>query len=427
MRLILIGAGAAAAVCVSACAGPDSPPRSRSFGQDVRLAREATTIESVVPRNATLEELLRRHDLPADLTTSLVSAVGTVFNPRQLRADRPYRITHSLGGVFREFEYEIDASRFLRVVANAILDGGTRPAIEAEVVTYPKTIVSEAVGATISNERPSLIAALNAHGENLLVALELADAFSGLVDFHSDLQDGDRVEALIDRAKRDDEVVGYEGLRAAVLITEGRRLTAIPFTLPDGKTAWYDENGRSLKRAFLRSPLPFQTSISSGFSYRRLHPVTGNFRAHPAIDYRAPHGAQVVSVAAGTVEFAARSGASGNLVRVRHAGGYETMYLHLSRFGPGIRPGTRVSQGQVIGYVGATGVVTGTHLDFRVRKNGSWVNPLIEFGKMPPGEPIPASLMPDFFATRDRLFAQMDALLSENATRAAATPSRPNN
>jgi murein DD-endopeptidase MepM/ murein hydrolase activator NlpD len=102
------------------------------------------------------------------------------------------------------------------------------------------------------------------------------------------------------------------------------------------------------------------------------------------------------------------------------------MYLHLSRFGPGIRPGTRVSQGQVIGYVGATGVVTGTHLDFRVQKNGRWVNPLIEFGKMPPGEPIPASLMPEFYATRDRLFAEMTTILSDNATRAAATPSRPN-
>ena len=289
------------------------------------LAREATTIEAIVPRNATLEELLRRHDLPSDLTISLVSAVGTVFNPRQLRADRPYRITHTLGGVFREFEYQIDASRFLRVVANALLDGA-KPALEAEVVTYPTTTVTTAVSATITHERPSLIAALNEHGEYLLVALELADAFGGLIDFNSDLQEDDTVDVLFDRKMRDQTLVGYEGLRAALLINEGRRLTAIPYTM-DGKTAWYDENGRSLKRAFLRSPLPFQTSISSGFSYRRLHPVTGNFRAHPAIDYRAPHGAPVVSVAAGTVEFAARSGGSGNLVRIRHAGGYETMYL----------------------------------------------------------------------------------------------------
>jgi murein DD-endopeptidase MepM/ murein hydrolase activator NlpD len=281
-------------------------------------------------------------------------------------------------------------------------------------VTYPPTTVADAIGATISHERPSLIAALNADGENLLVALELADAFGGLVDFNSDLQDGDVVEVLFDRATRDGEIVGYEGLRAAVLTNEGRRLTAIPFTLPDGKTAWYGENGRSLKRAFLRSPLPFQTSISSGFSFRRLHPVTRNFRAHPAIDYRAPHGAPVVSVAAGVVEFSARSGASGNLVRVRHAGGYETMYLHLSRFGPGIRPGTRVSQGQVIGYVGSTGVVTGTHLDFRVQKNGRWVNPLVEFGKMPPGDPIPASLMPAFTALRDSVFAELQARLADH-------------
>jgi murein DD-endopeptidase MepM/ murein hydrolase activator NlpD len=417
---------AAAAAYAGACTDGPGVPRSQSFRQDVRLAREATTVEAVVPRNAPLEELLRRHDLPADLTTSLVTAVRTVFNPRQLRANRPYRITHTLGGVFRQFEYEIDATRFLRVAANALLEGKP-PALEAEVVTYPTTTVTDAVGATITRERPSLIAALNEHGENLLVALELADAFGGLIDFNSDLQRDDRVEVLFDRRMRDDAIVGYEGLRAAVLINEDRRLTAIPFTL-DGKTAWYDENGRSLKRAFLRSPLPFQTSISSGFSYRRLHPVTGNFRAHPAIDYRAPHGAPVVSVAAGTVEFAARSGASGNLVRVRHAGGYDTMYLHLSRFGPGIRPGTRVSQGQVIGYVGNTGVVTGTHLDFRVQKNGRWVNPLVEFGRMPPGDPIPASVMPAFMALRDQVFAELETRLSEQAAaRAAAAPrTRPN-
>ena len=413
-------------MCAGACASGERLPRTSSFRQDVLLVREATTIEAIVPRNATLEELLKRHDLPSDLTTSLVSAVGTVFNPRQLRADRPYRITHTLGGVFREFEYEIDASRFLRVVANALLDGA-KPALEAEVVTYPTTTVTTAVSATITRERPSLIAALNEHGEYLLVALELADAFGGLIDFNSDLQEDDTVDVLFDRRMRDQTLVGYDGLRAAVLTNEGRRLTAIPYTM-DGKTAWYDENGRSLKRAFLRSPLPFQTSISSGFSYRRLHPVTGNFRAHPAIDYRAPHGAPVVSVAAGTVEFAARSGGSGNLVRIRHAGGYETMYLHLSRFGAGIRPGSRVSQGQVIGYVGATGVVTGTHLDFRVQKDGRWVNPLVEFGKMPPGDPIPASLMPEFTAMRDRLFAEMETQRSEQTqARAAASPqTRPN-
>jgi len=412
LQFVSGGACALALASAAGCAGAEMPRRSASFGQDVLLVREATTIEAVVPRNATLEELLRKHNLSPDLTTSLVDAVRTVFNPRQLRADRPYRVTHTLSGVFREFEYQIDASRFLRVAANALLDG--RPAeVAAEVVTYPTTTVADAIGATISRERPSLIAALNAEGENLLVALELADAFGGLVDFHSDLQEGDVVQVLFDRATRDGEIVDYEGLRAAVLMNEGRRLTAIPFTV-DGKTAWYDENGRSLKRAFLRSPLPFQTSISSGFSFRRLHPVTRNFRAHPAIDYRAPHGAPVVSVAAGTVAFAARSGGSGNLVRVRHAGGYETMYLHLSRFGPGIRPGTRVSQGQVIGYVGNTGVVTGTHLDFRVQKNGRWVNPLVEFGKMPPGDPIPASVMPEFTVMRDSVFAELEARLNEH-------------
>ena len=175
--------------------------------------------------------------------------------------------------------------------------------------------------------------------------------------------------------------------------------------------------GRSLKRQFLKSPLPFQTSISSGFSYRRLHPIAKTFRAHPAIDYRAPRGAKVVAVADGVVTFAAMSGASGRLVRIRHTGGYETMYLHLSAFGPGIRAGARVSQEQVIGFVGDSGAATGVHLDFRIRKNGAYVNPLIEHQRMPPGDPIRADQMDAFRAERD-------ALVAELATRRASVQSR---
>ncbi len=404
---------------VGACQ-PDRgvPAGSGEAASDIRLARETDLTEARVPRNATLETILRDQNLSADLSLPLIGAVRQVFNPRQIRANQPYQVVRTLDGLFREFRYQIDSDRFLRVFAR---EAG-QPDFEVEVVPYPKEVVPDAAFATIDRDRSSLIAALNAEGETQLLALDLANVFSGLVDFNSELQPGDSVEVLFDRILRSGQFTGYERVRAAVLRNEGRTLLAIPFPQADGTVGWYDGDGRSLKRPFLKSPLTFQSSISSGFSYRRLHPVSGNFQAHPAIDYRAPKGAPVQAVANGTVVFAAMSGASGRLVRIRHAGGYETMYLHLSAFGPGIRAGAKVTQGQLIGRVGDSGRVTAAHLDFRMKKNGVYVNPLIEHRRMPPGDPIAAEQMEAFFAERDALLSELAERQSEALTRRANVP-----
>jgi len=397
-------------VTFTAACQPAESTADRARGSlDIPLPIDSTTVEARVPRNATLELLLRQNELPAELTAELVDAVREVFNPRRLRVNQPYRITRSLDGIFREFRYDIDADHFLRV---AFRSGEPAPAFDAEVVPYPKEIVPDAVEAVVTRERPSIIAALAAEGENQLLALQIAQIFGGEVDFNSELQEGDQVQVLFGRAMREGQFIGYEERPRAAVFRQGDRVfTAVPFTNDDGSVGWFDVEGRSLKRQFRRSPLDLQTSISSGFSYRRLHPVTGQFRAHPAIDYRAPYGEPVKAVAAGTVTFAAMSGASGRLVTIRHAGGYESMYLHLSAFGPGIRAGVRVEQGQTIGRVGNSGVVTGTHLDYRLKKDGVYVNPLVEHSKMPPGDPIPDARRDEFFAERDRLLAELDLLL----------------
>lgn len=408
--LMLVGCGLAV---------PD--PGSSVTQGDVALPNEGDVLEARVPRNATLEVLLRSHNIPIAVTTPMIDAVRAVFNPRQLRADQPYRITTTLDGLLREFRYEINADRFLRVVS--LQPEAAEPEFDVEVIEYPKEVVVDAVATTISRDRPSLIAALAGQGENQLLALMLAEAFGGLVDFNSDLQVDDEFQALVDRVFRNGEFSGYGELRAAVMYNSGRRLTAIPYPV-DGKLGWYDEEGRSLKRQFLPSPLRFVPTVTSRFSTSRRHPVTGNFRAHPAIDYRAAYGEPVLAVAAGRVEFAAMSGASGRLVRIRHAGGYETMYLHLSGFK--VKRNQTVAQGEVIGYVGNSGQVTGTHLDFRMKLNGVYKNPLAVFRSLPPGDPIPADVMPAFFTERDRLFAALDTELKANiaATRGAI---RPNN
>jgi murein DD-endopeptidase MepM/ murein hydrolase activator NlpD len=192
---------------------------------------------------------------------------------------------------------------------------------------------------------------------------------------------------------------------AVTFSNAGRVLTAIRYTVPGGKPAYYDAEGRSLKRFFLKSPLKFGAPVTSRFSYARLHPILRIMRPHLGVDYGAPAGSPVVSVANGVVGSAGWSGEGGLMVHLRHASGYETFYMHLSSIA--VRAGQRIGQGDLVGKVGMTGLATGPHLDYRVRRNGSPLNPLNLLKSLPPGEPIPAGLMAEFAAERDRLMARL--------------------
>jgi murein DD-endopeptidase MepM/ murein hydrolase activator NlpD len=269
------------------------------------------------------------------------------------------------------------------------------------VLPYERQRALVALRGQIDRTRSSLVAATQAEGETVLLAMALADVFGGDIDFNNDLQPGDRFEVVFEKHFSEGEFAGYGPIIAAEFRNEDRVLRAFRFQPPEGEAGYYDERGQSMKRFFLRSPLKFEPRISSGFSFRRLHPVLGQWRSHPAIDYVAPVGAPVVAVSAGVVTRAGWAGGAGNMVTVRHNNGYESSYLHLSAIGKGIRAGSRVAQGQVIGRVGKTGLATGPHLDYRLKKNGSWVNPLVEHKKLPPGEPIAEALRPAFEASRD--------------------------
>lgn len=406
-------------VAGSACSEPP-PPLPVVPASDVTLARDFDAIEGRVPRNATLETLLRQHEFPVELASSLAEAMRGVFNPRAIRAEQAYRLTRSLDGFFREFSYQIDTDRLLRVVARhgdrgvgSVPPATPAAAFDVEVISLPKDIELDMLSASISRETPSLVGALDAAGETVQLALGLAEIYGGEIDFNSDLQPGDRIEVLFERFKRDGEFIGYGAIKTAVLMNEGRRIAAVGFPDADGKPAWFDEDGRSLKRQFLQSPLPFDPRVTSPFSYRRLHPVHGVDRAHLGVDYGAPEGTRVNAVASGVVELAGWSGEAGRMVRLRHAGGYQTSYLHLSAIAPGVRPGARVEQGQAIGRVGSTGTATGPHLDYRIIKNGTYVNPLVELKKMPKGDPISEDAREAFFRERDAVLAR----LSQGATR----------
>lgn len=415
--LVLLGG----ALALAACAGPE-PVRQPHARGDVRLPLDTETVEALIPRHATLDSLLRAHKLSEQLVGEVVTAARAVFDPRQMRAGRPYRLVFTIDGLLREFIYEIDTDRFLRV---ASAGAGQPTALDAAILPFEKETEVAAIDARIDADHSSLIGAIAGSGETIQLALELADVFSGQVDFNTDLQPGDSFKVLFEKSTRDGEFSNYGAVLGAAITVDGRRLQAFRWTDPaTGKSAYYDENGRSLKRFFLKSPLKFEPRVTSRFSRRRFHPVDKVYRAHLGVDYGAPTGAFVVAVAHGVVVSARYSGAGGNMVRLKHAGGYETYYLHLSAFGPGIRPGARVTQGQLIGRVGSTGSATGPHLDYRLRRGGTFVNPVSVHSRQAPGEPIPATHLARFTSSRDELLGRLTTTLlaAAPATKPDAVP-----
>ena len=394
-------------ILLAACAQPE--PVRQAPHPDVYLPPETETIVSTVPRHATLDSLLRAHQLQEQLVIEAVSAARAVFDPRQLRAERPYRIVRSLDGLLREFEYQIDADRFLRIVNP---DRATPAVLAAHVLTYDKQVAVVAIDARIDAGHSSLISSIDGAGENIQLAMELAEIFSGQVDFHTDLQPGDSFRVLFEKSSHDGQFSGYGAILGASITVDGRQLQAFRWIDPvTGKAAYYDENGRSLKRFFLKSPLKFEPRVTSAFSTRRLHPIDKVFKAHLGVDYGAPTGSSVVAVAAGIVASAGYAGGGGNTVHLKHPGGFETYYLHLSSYGPGIRGGAHVAQGQLVGRVGMTGSATGPHLDYRLKRNGVFVNPVSVHARQAPGAPIPAVQLAMFSASRANILARLTATL----------------
>ena len=383
------------------CGYVESPLPEATAGPDVYLKPDIRVVEAQVVRHATFATLLAAHDL-SDVAYAFVEAMRPVFDPRSLQTGHPYKLIYDTEGRFRRLENHVDEDQYLQVA--------TKPAANAEfeavLVDYEKTREQVAMRGVIDHEHNSLMAAM-AVGGHYLVAMSMAEVFAGEIDFNTELRLGDTFDVLYERFVRDNVHVTYGNVLAASFDNDSRELRAYLYDVPGEDPTYFDSEGRSMKRQFLRSPLPFEPRITSRFSYRRLHPVLGTHRAHLGVDYGAPTGTRVIAVAKGTVVSAGRSGGSGNMVRLRHTNGYETYYLHLSRFAKGIRPGVRVMQGQVVGYVGSTGLATGPHLDYRLRKNGTFVNPLIEHRNLPPGDPVPPDLMPAFRLVRDRFQAQL--------------------
>jgi murein DD-endopeptidase MepM/ murein hydrolase activator NlpD len=415
LALVIVTAG----VCGCEPRPQERPPSElalpRAVARDIVLAADTTIVSAKVTAGATLASILRTNEIVATDVAALVERVASVFDLRKVRAQQPYVLVKTPQGFVRRLEYEIDGDRLLRVVRN-----DPRPGAElvADVLPIPKTRRVEVVRGVIDGAHSSLVAALDAAGETIDLTLALAEIFGGEIDFSTEVQPGDRFELSVEKQFREDQQFGgYGPIFAAEFTNAGRRIRAVRFTPEGGSPGYYDERGVSMKRFFLASPLKFQPVVTSGFSRHRLHPVLRQVRAHLGVDYRAPAGAPVVAVADGVVVSAGFNGGGGRVVHLRHANGFESKYLHLSSIS--VRAGARVEQGALVGRVGSSGLATGPHLDYRLMKNGAFINPITAHRAMPPADPVPAGEMAAFEAARDRAMAPL-------AAAAVATVANPN-
>jgi murein DD-endopeptidase MepM/ murein hydrolase activator NlpD len=371
---------AATAVLVLRPSAPPSvataPPADPAPGPAADPSAQVRVESVTLRRGDTLVTALGRAGLDRRASTGIAEALrASGADMRRMRPSDELEITWTLDGEPIALRWEPSPWLGFAVVATdagwEVRRGETRPDVRVE-----------AVGGELKR---SLFEAVEALGESPQLVLDLVEIFSSDFDFTADSRSGDRFRLLVEKRYAGDQFVDYGQILAAQYLSDGRVLTGVGFEPAGGRVAFYDLEGRSLKKTFLKSPLEF-TRITSGFTYARPHPILGGVRPHLAVDYGAPVGTPVRAVADGTVVLAGWNDGNGIQVHLRHHAGYETMYNHLSRLGPGVRKGRRVTQRDVIGYVGSTGLSTGPHLDYRVKKNGRFVNPLSE--KFVPGQPL---------------------------------------
>jgi len=372
-----------------------------------RLATPSVAILSGADQGFMREELVQRGDTLASLLARLGVEDKEAFdfirtNPaaqtiaRQLRPGKALTARTSASGELQSLHFPLSGKEAFLVVSR------TNNGLIAEEQPFATETRTEFRSGEVHY---SLFGATDAAGIPDSIASQLADIFGGDIDFYRDLRKGDRFSVV------------YEVLYQRGLPVRGGRILAAEFT-NDGKTyqaywfkgengssgGYYTADGKNLRKAFLRSPLEF-SRVTSGFTSNRFHPVLKTWRAHKGVDYGAPIGTRVRSVADGTIDFAGKQGGYGNLIVIRHHGAYSTAYGHLNGFAAGIRRGTRIAQGDIIGYVGRTGLATGPHLHYEFRVSGQQVNPLAV--TMPSAPPLGDADAKRFRVASDALRIQL--------------------
>jgi len=341
---------------------------------------------STVPRNTTLAALMAGVLSPTAVHT-LVEVARPAYDLARLSVGRPFGLATTPAGEIRAFTYAIDEVRTLRVSRESAGES-----LRAEIFTRAyETRVTAVAGAIES----SLFEAITASGEEDQLALDLADIFAWDVDFNTEIQRGDSYRVAVEKLSVDGRFVRYGRILAAEFRRGKRVLKAVRF---DGERSagYYAPDGTPLRKAFLRSPLKF-SRITSRFTHARFHPILNITQPHYGVDYAAPVGTPVLAAGRGLVVAAGWQGGYGKAVRLRHSNGYETLYGHLSRIDVAL--GQRVDQGARLGTVGMTGLATGPHLDYRMTRDGRFVDPLRV--PSPPADPVAKEERTAFERARD--------------------------
>jgi murein DD-endopeptidase MepM/ murein hydrolase activator NlpD len=357
--------------------------------------------EERIQRGDTMSALLDRLNVNDEDITGFMQSAKDSKALRLLIPGRIVRAQTDSEGNLLSLQYISSSESMLKVEKQA---GGFKASddavpLESRLMMKSAEIKSSLFGATDAANIPDNI------------AMQIADIFSSDIDFHSDLQKGDKFTVVYESFYNKGELIKTGRVLAAEFINSGKSYRAVYFQDREGRGGYYTPEGKNLRKAFLRSPLEF-SRVTSGFTNARFHPVLKEWRAHKGVDYGAPTGTRVKAVADGTVTFVGRQGGYGNLLILQHQGQYSTAYGHLSAFAKNLRRGSKVNQGDIVGQVGMTGLATGPHLHYEFRIAGVQRNPLNI--AMPTAFPIAAQYKADFNKMAENLAMRLNLLKNTN-------------
>ncbi|QCK13755.1 peptidoglycan DD-metalloendopeptidase family protein [Mangrovivirga cuniculi] len=353
-------------------------------------------VEGIVESNQNLSEILSEFKINMQTIHELANKSKDVFDVRKIRANKKYTVImpKDTAQSALAFIYEPNPIEYIVYSFN---DSVNINKVEREI-----EVVQKEISGVIEN---SLYISMTNQGASPALVDKLADVFGWQVDFWR-IQKGDYYRVIYEEKQVDGELVGFNRVIAAELNHFGSDFHAVNFDQGDGED-YFDLEGNSLRKAFLRAPVEF-SRITSRYTGRRFHPVQKRWKAHLGTDYAAPHGSPIRSTGDGIIIAATYSKYNGNYVKVKHNGTYTTQYLHMSKIKSGIRPGVRVRQGDVIGYIGSTGLATGPHVCYRFWKNGRQVDPMAQ--DLPPSEPIKEESLEAFNKTKDEYIRLLKAI-----------------
>ena len=375
--------------------------RMKEPSPETKTDRSLPTLDETketIKKGETLSDILSRYDFSPAEIHKLRTEVKPVYDLAKIREGREIRIYKNHDDTISAIEYDVDSNKYLHIQK-------TEGIFKATEKKLPYETEIHMIWGTIESNLPMAIAR---EGEKETLAYELSEIFAWDVDFYIDLRKGDSFKILFEKKYLKGEFVGYGAVQAAEFTNQGQTYKAYRYAYPDtNETDYFNDKGESLRREFLKSPFKYTPRITSRFSHSRLHPVRKVYRPHYGVDYAARVGTPVHATADGTILFAGWNGASGRMIKIRHKNNYETMYLHLRRCY--VKKGDKVKAEEKIGEVGASGEVSGPHLDYRIKYAGKYINPLAY--RFKPVKPLRPEFLENFKLLAQNYSVYFDAPL----------------